>query len=286
MRAIVSKGPQTELEMVEVTPPIAGAGEVVIEARAIGVGRVDLIMRQIMPTDFIPGIEVAGIVISTGPDVDPHLVGRRVFARVQAGGYAEQVVGRAAAIVALPEDLSFEAGVAAGVNALVAHFCLIRAQVAVGETVVVRGAQGGIGHLAVQMASALGATVVDGAKSMPPVPADVVIDLVAGPETGAHIEQLRANGRYVIAGISAGMPPPDFANSLLGDFRRSRSIGTLSLDTVTDTDLNIAADKVFADVAAGRTSPMIAHKLVLQQANEALHLLALGGVQGKIVIVH
>lgn len=285
MRAIVSKGPQTKLEMVEVTPPVAGAGEVLIEARAIGVGRVDLIMRQVMPTDFIPGIEVAGIVISTGPDVDPHLVGRRVFARVQAGGFAERVVVRAATIVTLPDDLPFEAGVAAGVNALVAHFCLTRTQVAAGETVVVRGAQGGIGHLAVQMASALGATVIENAKNMPPVLADVVIDLVAGPDTGAHIEQLRANGRYVIAGISGGIPPADFASSLLGDFRRSRSISTLSLDTVTDTDLNIAADKVFADIVAGRTSPVIAHKLVLQQANEALQLLASGGVQGKIVIV-
>ena len=285
MRAIVSKGPQAELEMVEVTPPVAGAGEVVVEARAIGVGRVDLIMRQVMPTDFIPGIEVSGIVTSTGPDVDPNLVGQRVFARVQAGGYSEQVVTRAATIVALPDDLSFEAGVAAGVNALVAHFCVTRTQVAAGETVVVRGAQGGIGHLAVQMASALGATVIEGLKSMPPVPADVVIDLVAGPDTGTHIEQLRPNGRYIMAGISAGVPPTDFASSLLGDFRRSRSISTLSLDTVTDIDLNIAADKVFADVAAGRTSPLIAHKLVLQQANEALHLLASGGVQGKIVIV-
>ena len=285
MRAIVSKGPQAELEMVEITPPVAGAGEVVVEARAIGVGRVDLIMRHVMPTDYIPGIEVSGIITSTGPDVDPNLVGQRVFARVQAGGYSEQVVTRAATIVALPDDLSFEAGVAAGVNALVAHFCVTRTQVVAGETVVVRGAQGGIGHIAVQIASALGATVIEGAKSMPPVPADVVIDLVAGPDTGAHIEQLRANGRYVMAGISAGMPPSDFASSLFGDFRRSRSISTLSLDTVTDTDLNVAADKVFADVAAGRTSLVIAHKLVLEKANEALYLLASGGVQGKIVLV-
>lgn len=285
MRAIVSNGPHTELEMVEVPAPTAGTGELVVEARAIGVGRVDLIMRQVIPTKFIPGLEVAGIVTSTGPDVDPNLIGQRVFARIQAGGYSERVAVRAATIVALPHDLSFEVAVAAGINALVAHFCLTRTQLAAGETVVVRGAQGGIGHLAIQMASARGATVIENAKNIPPVPADVVIDLVAGPDTGAHLEQLRANGRYVIAGISAGMPPTDFASSLLSDFRRSRSISTLSLDTITDTDLNIAADKVFADVAAGRTRPVIAHKLVLQQANKALQLLASGGVQGKIVIV-
>lgn len=285
MRTIVSKGPQTELEIVEATPLTADAGEVIVDVRAIGVGRVDLIMLQLMPTDFVPGVEVAGIVTSTGPDVDPQWVGRRVFARVHAGAYAELVVVRSTAIVALPDEVSFEAAVASGVNALVAHFSLAKAQLVAGETVVVRGPRGGIGHLAVQMATAVGASVVAGRKDLPPVPADVVIDLVAGPDTGAHIDQLRANGRYVMAGISAGMPPEDFASSLLGDFRRSRSITTLSLDTVADADLNSAAEKVLADVVAGKTVPVIAQTLALQEANEALRLLAGGGLHGKIILV-
>src|SRR5690606_31880120 len=141
MRTIVSKGPQTELEIVEATALTADAGEVIVDVRAIGVGRVDLIMLQLMPTDFVPGVEVAGIVTSTGPDVDPQWVGRRVFARVHAGAYAEQVVVRSTAIVALPDEVSFEAGVASGVNALVAHLSLTKAQFVAGETVVVRGAR-------------------------------------------------------------------------------------------------------------------------------------------------
>lgn len=285
MRTIVSRGPQTALEVVEVAPLTPEAGEVVVDVRAIGVGRVDLIMRQVMPTDFVPGVEVAGIIISTGPDVDPQWVGQRVFARVHAGAYAEQVVVRSTVIVALPDEVSFEAAVASGVNALVAHFCLAKAQVVAGEAVVVRGARGGIGHLAVQMATGLGASVIAGPKEGSPVPADVVIDLVAGPDTRAHIEQLRANGRYVMAGISAGMPPADFASSLLGDFRRSLSISTLSLDTIADADLNSAADKVLADVATGKIVPNIAQTLALQQANEAHHLLAERGLHGKIVLV-
>lgn len=91
MRAIVSKGAQAELVAMDIAPPTAGSGEVVVDVRAIGVGRVDLIMRQLMPADFIPGIEVAGIVTSVGADVDPRWGDRRVFARMQAGGYTEQV---------------------------------------------------------------------------------------------------------------------------------------------------------------------------------------------------
>lgn len=284
MRTIVSTGPQASLEVIDVEPMTAGTGEVVIDVRATGVGRVDLIMRQVVPGDFVPGIEVAGIVAATGSDVDPEWLGRRVFARAQAGGYAEQVVVSAAVIVALPEDVSFEAAVASGVNALVAHFCLAKARAASGERVLVRGARGGIGHLVVQMAANLGARVIESPRDGAPEPADVVVDLVAGSDTGAFVEKLDANGRYVIAGISAGMPPADFARSLVGDFRRSRSVATLSLDTVSDADLAGAADKIFADVAAGKIKPVVAHRLTLEQADQAHQLIANGGVHGKIVL--
>lgn len=285
MRTIVSTGPHTELKVVEVEPMTAGAGEVVVDVRAIGVGRVDLIMRQVVPTDFVPGIEVAGIVTAAGPDVDPQWVGRRVFARVQGGAYAEQVVVGSAVLVALPDGLTFEAAVASGINALVAHFCLAKAHVVAGEHVAVRGAQGGIGRLAVQMATSLDAKVINSSRQGSPAPADVVIDLVAGSDTGAYIEQLSANGRYVIAGISAGMPPADFARSLLSDFRRSRSLITLSLDTVADADINSAADKILADVAARKINPIVAQTLALEQANQAHHLIGKGGLRGKIVLV-
>ncbi|ASV84942.1 zinc-binding dehydrogenase family protein [Ochrobactrum quorumnocens] len=285
MRTIVSKGPRTELKIVEVEPPAAGVGEVVIDVRAIGVGRVDLIMREIISADFVPGIEVAGIVLAAGPDCDPQWLGRRVFSRTKAGAYADQVVVSSAVLVALPEGLSFEAAVASGVNALVAQFCLTKAQVIGGEHVLVRGAQGGIGHLAVQMAASLGAQLIDSPRGSSPAPTDVVIDLVAGSDTGAFIEQLNANGRYVIAGISAGMPPADFASSLLADFRRSRSLITLSLDTVPDAHLNSAAEKIFADVTAGNIKPVVAQTLTFEQADQAHHLIVEGGLHGKIVLV-
>ncbi len=285
MRAIVSKGAQRGLEVVDTAPLAAGAREVIIDVRAIGVGRVDLIMRQVMPTDFVPGIEAAGIVTAVGANVDRQWIGRRVFARMQTGAYAEEVVASSTTLVALPDGVSFEAAVASGINALVAHFCIAKARLTADETVLVRGARGGIGHLVAQMAKSLGAQVIEGHRDSAPVSADVVIDLVAGPDTGAYLQQLNANGRYVIAGISAGMPPADLAGSLFEDFRRSRSLITLSLDTVEEEVMNGAATQIFNDVAAGRTTPVIAETFGIDQADAALRLLETGGVVGKLVLV-
>lgn len=285
MKAIFSAGPDAALTLVDLPIMAAGAGEALVDVHAAGVGRVDLIMRQLMPPGFVPGIELAGIVTAVGPDIDPAWVGQRVFARVTTGAYAQQAVVSGATLVALPEGLSFDVAVASGVNSLVAYFCLVRAKVVPGERVVVRGARGGIGHLVVQMATRFGAEVIESRKDENPVPADVVIDLVAGPDASAFIEQLNANGRYIAAGVSAGIPAPDFAASLMVDFRRSRSVSTLSLDTIADPELNLAMAAVFADVLSQKITPAIARILPLDQAEQAHQLLAAGGLCGKIVLV-
>jgi NADPH:quinone reductase len=285
MKILISKAAETALGINDAPPLTARAGEVVIDVRAIGVGRVDLIMRQMAPSPFVPGIEVAGIVVETGDGVDHEWRGQPVFARVQAGAYAEQAIARSATLVALPDGLAFETAVATGVNALVAHFCLERACMVNGERVVVRGARGGIGHLAVQMARRLGGDVLDSLASGEPIAADVVIDLVGGPDTGAHLAVLDTNGRYVLAGIAAGMPPVDFASALLKEFRRSRSVATLSLDTIPDAEINVAATRIFADAAAGRIVPNVATTLPLDKAEDAHRLLKARGLSGKVVLV-
>jgi len=134
------------------------------------------------------------------------------------------------------------------------------------------------------MAKNLGADVFENSRQDPPAPADVVIDLVAGPDTGKYVEQLNANGRYVIAGIAAGMPSANLASTLIEHFRRSLSIATLSLDTVPDHDLNSAAEQIFADVEAGRLTPVVAATFPLEEAEQAHQLLAKGGLLGKIIL--
>ncbi len=284
MRTVVSKSPETELEVVETLPLTAGPEQVLIEVQAIGVGRVDLLMRQAIPAQFVPGVEVVGVVSQIGDGVDTTLLGRSVFARLSTGGYADQVVASAAHVVALPEHLQVEAAMASGVNALVAHFALARASLVKGDKVLVRGARGGIGHLAVQMARSLGGEVVAGDVHGSTTSPDVVVDLVAGPDTSRYLEQLNVNGRYVMAGIVAGMPSTDFASPLIAGFRRSLSVATISLDTISDFELNMAAAQIFADVESGRLKPVIAREFSLAQAQQAHDFLAQGAPLGKIIL--
>lgn len=284
MRNVVSYGPDTKLEVVECSVLVPGPDQILINVEAIGVGRVDYLMRQALPAQFVPGIEVAGVVSVAGDGVEPGLVGRRVFARLSSGGYADQVLTSPDQIVSLPDNLQPRMAVASGINALVARFALARASVGKGERVLIRGARGGIGHLVVQMAKSLGAEVVEDVAHGNTVSADVVIDLVAGPETGKHLKQLNANGRYVMAGIAAGMPPDDFASVLMTEFRRSLSFATFSLDTIADSESNLAAAQIFAEVEAGLLKPVIAQEFELAHAQQAHDLLAQAAPTGKFIL--
>ena len=166
-----------------------------------------------------------------------------------------------------------------------------------------RGAAGGIGVMAVQLAASRGATVLAttrgrhaerlrrlGAHAVVPDDAavvdqcDVVVDLVAGDAVPAFIDRLAPNGRYVIAGIAAGMPPAEFGAPLLGGFRRSLSVATFSLDTVPPAAVRDGARRLFADLAAGRLAPVIDQRLPLDQGSAAHARLTRGGVLGKLVL--
>jgi NADPH:quinone reductase-like Zn-dependent oxidoreductase len=162
MKAIAIKtfGAPEGLELIEVPDPAPGAGQVLITTEAIGVGGVDALIRSGVLGDYgfkaghILGSEVAGTVTAVGADVDPAWVGRRVWAFVGLqGGYAERAVVPATALVPLPPELSAVDAVSLGSSGAVAHFALRHAHFTAGESVLIRGAAGGIGTLAVQLAA-------------------------------------------------------------------------------------------------------------------------------------
>ena len=150
-------------------PP--GPGQVVVRARAASVNPVDWKIRKgslrfVMPAKFplILGFDVAGEIDAVGPEVTRFQPGDPVFGGVdvvkQGGSYAELVLAREAALAPMPGALSFEEAAAlptAGQTALQA--LRDKGELVAGERVLVNGASGGVGHLAVQIASALGARV-------------------------------------------------------------------------------------------------------------------------------
>lgn len=191
MKAIVLRenGDPSVLKPEDWPEPVAGPGEVVVEVGAVGVPYHDIVERNgtLRPGHGLPkvlGNEIAGTVVSLGPEVHSLQVGDRVCAtgfstcglcrycrtgretacpnrRVVTGGYAERVAIAANALVPIPQALDFARACMLGSSTAVALGALRDiASARLGETVLVTGASGGVGLPALQIARALGARTI------------------------------------------------------------------------------------------------------------------------------
>ena len=160
------------LEVAEVASPPLGPGQVRIGVRASGVNFPDILMvegkYQVKPElPFIPGLEVAGVVLECAAGVEHVRPGDRVlaFAR-RGGGHAEEVVVPGAIVTPIPDAMDFVTAAAFPVAYGTAHFALThRGRLAAGETLLVLGAAGGVGLAAIEVGKLLGARVIAAASS-------------------------------------------------------------------------------------------------------------------------
>lgn len=162
-------GPE-QLKLREEPAPAPAKGQVLIEVKACGVNFADLTARSgsypMFPSaPFRPGFEVAGTVAGVGEGVPGFVVGQRVMALTQGGGYASHAVVDAAMTVPLPDSLDFAPATALLVQGLTAYFLLENGHLKPGGTVLVPSAAGGVGSLAVQIAKLKGAGKVIGLAS-------------------------------------------------------------------------------------------------------------------------
>lgn len=146
--------------------PAPAAGQVVLALAATGVSFAEQQMRRGKyfdqpPFPFVPGYDVVGTVTATGPGVDPTLAGRRFAAVTKVGGWASALLLDAADLVPVPEEVGAAAAETVLVNGITAWQMLHRtARVRAGGTVVVLGANGGVGSTLVQLARHHGITVI------------------------------------------------------------------------------------------------------------------------------
>ena len=146
--------------------PAAGRGQVVIRMEATGVSFAEQQMRRGRyydqpPFPFVPGYDLVGTVLATGEGVEPSLAGTRVAALVKVGGWASHVLVDAADVVPVPDGIGAAEAETLVVNGITAWQMLHRkARVRAGDTVVVHGANGGVGSVLVQLALAAGAQVI------------------------------------------------------------------------------------------------------------------------------
>lgn len=239
----------------EIPPPSAGEGGVVVDVQAAGLNFADLLVvegryQSLPDLPFVPGKEIAGEVTAVGQGVSGLRAGDRVLAFVESGGFAEQALAAEQDCHLIPAELPFGEAASLGINFQTAHLALIdRAQMQSGDAVLVTGASGGVGLAGVQIAKALGATVLAGiakpekeglvraagADHVIDLSADdlksslrdqvfavtdrngvdVVLDPVGGDVFDACLRALAWRGRIVIIGFVAGRIPEAATNYLL-----------------------------------------------------------------------
>jgi NADPH:quinone reductase-like Zn-dependent oxidoreductase len=147
--------------------PEPGPGQVRIAVRAAAVNPLDTKIRagdmdQIFPVRFphVPGLEAAGVIEAVGDGVEGLTVGDDVFGQTATGAYAEQALADVARIALKPGTLSWAQAAALPVGAETSYRALELLQVRAGETLLIHGAAGGVGTIAVQIAVARGIKVI------------------------------------------------------------------------------------------------------------------------------
>jgi NADPH:quinone reductase-like Zn-dependent oxidoreductase len=237
------------LQIREGAVPVPGAGQALVVMEATGVSFAEQQMRRGRyydqpPYPFVPGYDLVGTVAAVGPGADPGLTGRRVAALTKTGGWSSHLIVDAADLVPVPDGVSAVDAETVVVNGITAWQMLHRkAHVRAGQTVLVLGANGGVGSTLVQLAGLSGARVIGSAsprhhdalsergvtpvdyhgdlaarvREIAPDGVDAVFDHVGGPGLVESWRLLRRGGTLVSYGSASTRD--DTGNSQLPVFR-------------------------------------------------------------------
>jgi putative PIG3 family NAD(P)H quinone oxidoreductase len=310
------------LHPVERPVPQPSAGEVLIRVASAGVNRPDLMQREgkYPPppgASDIPGLEIAGTIVSCGDEVERWSEGDQVCALVAGGGYAEYCTAPAGQCLPLPSGVDV---IAAG--ALPETFFTVwanvfdRGRLKPGESILVHGGASGIGTTAIQMAHAFGARVFATAGSSRKCAAclqlgaerainyrtesfvdvimdatrgrgvDVILDMVGGDYFGRNLELLALEGRLLQIAMLHGAKVELNLARLLRQ-RLTVTGSTLRARAVSEkADIATALEKaVWPLVSAGQIKPVIDATFPLRDAAAAHRRLEASEHIGKIVLV-
>jgi NADPH2:quinone reductase len=326
MRAITITefgGPEVLLPA-ECAAPVLAAGELLIRVSASGVNRPDVLQRKgaYAPppgASLLPGLEVAGV-IEAGDAAElaaaGFQLGDRVCALVAGGGYAELCAAPIAQCLPVPAGLTdVQAACLPETFFTVWSNVFDRGGLQAGETLLIQGGTSGIGVTAIQLAKAMGATVIATAGSDEKCAAclslgadhainyktqdfaaeaklltggkgvDVVLDMVAGDYVAREVSCLAEDGRIVIIAVQGGVKAAFNA----GDVLRRRL--TITGSTLRPRPVAFKAaiarslrERVWPLLASGQIKPIIECVFPADQAAQAHALMEAGQHVGKIAL--
>ena len=320
-RAVVCTelGPPERLELQRLPRAPLAPGTVRVKLRAAGINFPDLLMiqgkyqhRPDLP--FVPGMEAAGLVAETAPDVDAAMTGQEVMVSMRTGGYAEEAVVPADQVIPLPVGFSFLEGATFLVAHMTAYHALAtRAALAPGQMLLVLGAGGGVGLAAVQIGKALGGRVIaaasteDKLRTAQKCGADQVINYEQGPvedavkrlTCGAGVDVvfdpvaigqesalrcLAYDGKLLVAGFASGTIPAYAANRILLKGCSVIGIRAGEAGRRNPKMRRQELETLCALAARGIVRPMVSVSYPLHRYAEAMQLLGRRQVIGRVAL--
>ena len=319
MKAIVVHefgGPEV-LQLKQIPTPHPAAGQVLVRIHAAGVNPYDTYMRNgvypIKPQlPYTPGSDAAGVVESVGEAVNKVKPGDRVYtAKTLTGAYAEYALTLESQVHPLPAKISFAQGAGVWVPYGTAYHALHQCTKArAGETVLVHGASGGVGIAAVQIAHALGMTVLgtagsdkgmelvkrEGAhqvfnhsapeyreqilKSTGGQGLNLILEMLANVNLGHDLKLVATGGRVVVIG-SRG----DVTISPRDIMSRRASILAFTLWGIHEAEDKQIHAAILAGLENGTMRPIVGKEIPLAEAIRAHQQVLEPGAYGKIVLV-
>jgi NADPH2:quinone reductase len=312
-------GSADNIRIVDVPKPSAGAGQVLVKVAFGGLRFSEIGARQnkgAVPTPFILGTEVSGVVEALGDGVSGVKTGDRVVAQPVNGGYAEYLAVEPARLTPIPDRVPLESALLYRVNGIAAYMMVYEwAKAQDGETVLIHGAAGGVGRLVTQIlksrfknVTVIGLASTDekvksilangadhainykasdyvaevekatgGAKSAGGG-VNVVFNGVGGESLAKDQKVIKAHGRWVIYGGAAGRGPIDVYPYIFD----SITVMPFSMLTFANTEAQQRCNAFIADwLAKEELDKPVIHPL--DDVAKMHAAMERGETQGKIV---
>ncbi|MGE5267057.1 MAG: quinone oxidoreductase family protein [Deltaproteobacteria bacterium] len=317
IRIHVTGGPEVlRPEDVELAPP--APGEVRIRHRAIGLNFIDTYQRsglyKLASLPAVLGMEGAGDIVAVGDGVTEFNVGDRVAYGTELGGYAEERNIRADRLVPLPKAIAYDTAAAMMLQGMTVRYLFRETfDVRPGTVMLFHAAAGGVGLIACQWASALGATMIGTVGSPEKAElalahgcthvidyrrenfvervreltggrgCDVVYDSIGRDTFPGSLDCLKPKGLWVSFGNASGPVPPFDMTQLKGSLFATRP--SLMAYTATKEQLRANAADLFAEVEAGRIAIRVNQRYALAEAEQAHRDLESRKTTGSSILV-